>query len=166
MRVRQVIHRFGGRPSYVVSRPRASLVFKPIPGQGGYWKLLHAASLQIWRVDAAGRLTERARRSPKLAYCLRDLKRTLGWKDGSPRREVYPGCNRNPRKREVTLGTSVGWSDIYPAPYHEQYVDVSGLRGRFALVHVADPRNVLFESDETNNRSRVTVSLPSGAVVG
>ncbi len=54
----------------------------------------------------------------------------------------------------------MGWADIYPASYHEQYVDVTGLRGCFALWHVADPRDHLAESDETNNAARTVVRLP------
>jgi hypothetical protein len=60
----------------------------------------------------------------------------------------------------VRLGTSVGWSDVYPASYHEQWVDVTGLRGRFELVHIADPLDGVEELDETNNAAGVTVRLP------
>ena len=68
-------------------------------------------------------------------------------------------------KRKVTLGTSVGWSDVYPPTYPEQWIDVTGLRGCFAYRHVADPGNGIFESNERNNSSAVTVRLPyrSGA---
>ena len=45
---------------------------------------------------------------------------------------IYPGCNQDPYIDRVTLGTSVGWSDIYPAAYHQQWIDVGGLRGCFA----------------------------------
>jgi hypothetical protein len=160
MHVRQRIYRRGG--GSIVVRTRGVLGFKPIPGQGGYWKLRDAARLEVWSIDAAGVQLRRQRVSPKLYYCLRDLKRTLPWKTGSPKKEVYPACNQDRSKQTVRLGTSPGWSDIYPSTYYEQYVDVTGLRGRFALVHIADPENVLFESDETNNASRTLISLPSG----
>ena len=65
----------------------------------------------------------------------------------------------------ITLGTSIGWSDIYPFLYYEQYIDITDLSGRYALVHIVDPENVLFESDETNNASRRIVRLPSGTIV-
>ena len=66
----------------------------------------------------------------------------------------------------MTIGTSVGWSDIYPATYHENWIDVTRLRGTFAFKHIADPRNGIYESDETNNEAGTFVMLPSGRVFG
>jgi len=60
----------------------------------------------------------------------------------------------------VTLGTSVGWSDIYPADYDKQWIDVSGLRGCFAFSMTVDPKNLLFESSDSDNSSRRLVRLP------
>jgi hypothetical protein len=60
----------------------------------------------------------------------------------------------------VTLGTSIGWADIYPPAYPEQWIDVTGLRGCFAYVHIADPENGIYESDEDNNEAQVIVRLP------
>ena len=37
---------------------------------------------------------------------------------------------------------------------------MSGLRGCFAYVHIADPTNVLYEANEDNNESQVIVRLP------
>jgi hypothetical protein len=151
--------------SILVATP-ATLRFKLIPGQGGYWKLRDAATMQLWALSAAGRQTRLVRVSPKLHYCLRDLKLTHPQLPGAPQAFVHPGCNQDPSITHVNLGTSVGWSDVYPASYYEQWIDVTGLRGRFALVHVADPENVIYESNETNNAARVIVDLPSGRVVG
>lgn len=139
-----------------VKRPGARIVFKPIPGQGAYWKFQDAARMELWSTGAAPALV---RTGPKLVYCLRDLKRTHPG-PGSPRRFVYPACSRDPSERTVTLGTSRGWADIYPATYHEQYIDVSGLRGCFTLWHIADPLDHIIESDETNNASATKVRLP------
>jgi subtilase family serine protease len=75
---------------------------------------------------------------------------------------VFPGCSQDPTKKAVTLGTSVGWSDVYPATYHENWIDVTGLRGCFAFVHRADPANGIFELNETNNDSQRIVRLPFG----
>ena len=61
---------------------------------------------------------------------------------------------RDGSEQTVTLGTSVGWSDIYPATYHEQWIDVTGLRGTFAFKHIADPENGIWESDEIEQRGR------------
>jgi hypothetical protein len=83
----------------------------------------------------------------------------------SPRRFHYPGCNRSSHMRHVTLGTSVGWSDIYPSTYHENWIDVTGLRGVYAFIHTADPKNGIWESNENNNSATTIVRLPSGRAV-
>ena len=163
MHARQRIYRRGG--GSIVVRTTAMLRFKQIPGQGGYWKLRDAARMELWSVDAAGTQLRLVRTSPKQHYCLRDLRRTRPFEHGSPRTLAYPGCNQDPGIDSVRLGTSVGWSDIYPFSYYEQWIDVTGLSGRFALVHIADPENGIFESDETNNASRRIVRLPSGIVL-
>jgi hypothetical protein len=157
MRVRQHIYRVGG-PA-INARTRGELYFYFIPGQGRYWKFASAARFELWSLDRRGLRKRLVRTGPKLHYCFRDFERT----DPSartPRARVYPGCNQDPRKRAVTLGTSVGWSDIYPSSYHENWIDVTGLRGCFAFVHRADPRNHIFESHEGNNDAQRVVRLP------
>jgi hypothetical protein len=59
----------------------------------------------------------------------------------------------------------VGWSDIYPSTYYQNWIDVTGLRGTFAFKHIADPKNGIWESDETNNEAITIVRLPSGRAV-
>jgi hypothetical protein len=93
-------------------------------------------------------------------YCLRDLRRTKPWLAGSPQSQTYPACSQRLSQQRVVLGTSVGWSDVYPASYHENWIDVAGLRGCFAYVHIADPDNVMYESNEDDNTSSVVVRLP------
>ena len=133
MSVTQRIYRANG--SHLDVQIPGSLRFKFIPGQGGYWKFADAARFQLWSLDRNGKRKRLVQRGPKVYYCLRDLFRTSPSRR-SPRQRVYPGCNQNPNKRRVTLGTSAGWSDVYPADYYEQYINVSGLRGCFAFVLV------------------------------
>jgi hypothetical protein len=159
MRVNQRIHRRGG--GKLVIQTQGRLAFYPVPGQYRYWKFRDAARFEIWTVDRQHDPKRQIRTGPKFYYCLRDLERTNP-SGHSPHHRVYPGCNQNPNQRGVTLGTSVGWSDIYPADYHEQYVNVSGLRGCYAFYMEADPKNHLRESNENDNRSRTLVRLPSG----
>jgi hypothetical protein len=158
----QKIWRRGGGKLTV--RTGARSVFKFIPGQGRYWKFQDAARFELWTVDGLLRPVKRVRTGPKQIYCLRDLKHTRPMA-GSPRRFHYPGCNRSSGMRHVTLGTSVGWSDIYPSTYHENWIDVTGLRGTFAFKHIADPKNGIWESDESNNEAITIVRLPSGRAV-
>jgi hypothetical protein len=152
--VQSIYTRGGRRLTY---RTGARLQFKFAHANRRHWKFYRAASFSLWRVDAEGNPTRRVRTGPKLAYCLRDLRRT---RDIGPRRRKYPACSTNPRQRRVVLGTSPGWSDRYPATYPEQWIDVTGLRGCFAYRHTADPRNWIHELDETNNRATVIVRLP------
>lgn len=96
---------------------------------------------------------------PKQFYCLRDLERTRPGKH-SPSSRVYPGCNQNPLQKQIVLGTSVGWSDIYPSTYDDQWINVTGLRGCFAYLLRVDPHNLLVETHEGNNSSQRLVHLP------
>ena len=136
------------------------LVFYNIPGQGPYWKFQNAAVFQIWSIGADGQRGELLRKGPKLSYCFRDLKRTdPGGR--SPGKRVYPGCSQRAGIKARTLGTSVGWSDIYPSSYYQNWINVRGLRGCFEFVMTADPLNHLFENDEDNNEGSTRVRLPA-----
>jgi hypothetical protein len=115
--------------------------------------------------DANGRAERLVRMGPKVDYCVRDLIRSLP-SSSSPSTPVYPACSQNPNIQSDVLGTSVGWSDVYPYVYPEQWIDVTGLRGRFAYVQIADPENLLMESNHHKNVSETFVSLPSGRVLG
>ncbi len=158
MSVLQAIKKVGIGHAY--RRTGGELFFKPIPGQYRYWKFVDAASLEIWSLGPDGKPLKRLRRSPKQVYCLRDLIQMDIPPLGSPPGRVYPACNQNPDKTKVTLGTSVGWVDRYPAQYYQQYVNVTGLKGRYAYVMTADPKGRLAESNESDNTSYVTVTLP------
>jgi hypothetical protein len=170
MRVFQAIYdRLGQRHVY---RTSARLIYKHVPGDryghapvGGfsYWKFHQAATFQLWSVDATGQATRLVRSGPKLDYCFRDLSHTHAL-TGSPLQAVYPACNQSAGLQRDTLGTSVGWSDVYPYEYPEQWIDVTGLHGHYAYVQIANPRHLLYESDETNNVSETYVDLPSGRV--
>ena len=158
MRGRQRIYRrAGGR---IGVRTGARIYFKYVPGQTFYWKFRHAARFELWRLDKQGRRKRLARRGPKVSYCLRDLARTRPRLPRSPAQRVYPSCSTDPGAERRTLGTSVGWSDIYPPSYPEQWIDVTGLRGCFAYSHIADPRNGIYEANEDNNEAQVVVRLP------
>ncbi|HEX9480467.1 MAG TPA: lysyl oxidase family protein, partial [Solirubrobacteraceae bacterium] len=157
-----------------VFHTRASLVFKHVSGQrygvgfvgdASYWKLSHLASFQLWSVGPHRRALRLVRTGPKVEYCLRDLTRTKPSRR-SPVGPVYGACNEDPGLRHDVFGTSVGWSDIYPYSYPQQWIDVTGLRGRFAFVLIADPRHDFAETRERNNISETYLRLPSGRVLG
>jgi hypothetical protein len=158
MIARQRIYtRNGGR---IAVDTGARLQFKFAHQSRYWWKFYNAARFELWRVNGEGERTRLVRTGPKVAYCLRDLTHTRPRLRRSPRRPVYPACSTNPNAERVTLGTSIGWADIYPPAYPEQWIDVTGLRGCFAYVHTADPENRIYESDEDNNEAQVVVRLP------
>jgi len=134
--------------------------FTPVPTRGGdYWKFHDAARFELWRIDSVGTPTTLLRVGPKHNYCLRDLLRVRAG-PGVPRRRVFGACNQEEDKQKVTLGTSVGWADVYPATYPRNWIDVTGLRGCFGIVQRADPGNHVLETDEADNASLRIVRLP------
>lgn len=165
MRVNQRVYRAGG--GHMTLRTRASLHFTDVGSYfgGRYWKVHQLARFELWKVDSHHRPVRLVRVGPKLNYCLRDLERTQPSRR-SPDHFHYPGCNQNPFQHRVTLGTSVGWSDIYPANYSKQWIPVKGLHGCFAFVMRVDPHNLLYESNERDNSSRQLVHLPFRGDVG
>ena len=112
MTARQVIADAAGvRRRYVTG---AQVAYTAVPTRGGsYWKFDRAARFELWAQAPDGRPAALVRTGPKLRYCLRDLVRVGDpvALPGTPRRRVFGACNQNPAKREVTLGTSVGWAD-------------------------------------------------------
>jgi len=172
MVVSQAIYDRSGRAH--LFRTAAKLIFKYVPGERyeypsvgafSYWKLEHAAAFELWSINAHNQAVRLVRVGPKVDYCLRDLIRSRPSRS-SPSARVYPACSQNPNSQSDVLGTSVGWSDVYPYMYPEQWIDVTGLHGRFAYVQIADPDNLLIESNHQNNVSETYVALPSGRVLG
>ena len=161
MTVKQAIYR-RGRSTPLLVKSKGRLDFKDARPHGLFWKFRDPARFELWSVDSRGKRSKLVRSGPKIHYCLRDLTHTAGKIERSPDSRVYPACNQNRSIRRVTLGTSTGWSDVYPPTYPEQYIDVTGLRGTYIYRHVADPTNVLHESHEDNNDAQVTVRLPFG----
>jgi hypothetical protein len=164
MAAKQAIHRVGG--GVKLYDTGAQVIWKFIPHQYGFWKFENAARFELWRVDANNQRTRLVREGPKVVYCLRDLDHSAPRLRRSPKKFVYPACSKNRSARTAKLGTSVGWSDVYGPGYFQQWIDVTGLRGRFALVHIADPENGIWESNESNNEGETLISLPSAKVIG
>jgi hypothetical protein len=149
----------GGRRRFVTG---AEVYYTSVPSRGGdYWKFDEAARFELWSEFPNGTRAALVRVGPKLRYCLRDLARVPGLGlPGTPARRVYGACNQSASKLEATLGTSVGWADVYPASYPGNFIDVTGLRGCFVVLHRADPAHHILELDETNNVAAKVVRLP------
>ncbi len=133
--------------------------------RGVYWKYHNAASFTLRRINATGTVGKIRRTGPKVDYCFRDLTKVKRLDTGkryarTPRERQFGACSQDGSARLLTLGTSVGWADIYPYDYPQNYVDVTGLRGCFLYTLKADPRNDLVELREDNNAGSVVVRLP------
>jgi hypothetical protein len=159
MRANQAIYRAGG--GVEVFRTEMRFHFYDVGSQwgGSYWKVHNPLSMEIWSLDDRRRPLRPVRKGPKVFYCFRDLERTKAMRR-SPHHRVYGACSQDPGRKRLRLGTSVGWSDIYPSDYDRQWVSVAGLRGCYAFVMRVDPLNLLYESNERNNRSVRIVRLP------
>jgi hypothetical protein len=159
MHANQAIYKVGG--GVEIFRTDAQFHFFDVGYEwgGSYWKVHDPLSMEIWSLDDRRRPLRRIRRGPKVFYCFRDLERTKAMRR-SPHHRVYGACSQDPGRKRLRLGTSVGWSDLYPSDYDRQWVSVAGLRGCFAFVMRVDPQNLLYESNERNNRSVRIVRLP------
>jgi hypothetical protein len=70
-----------------------------------------------------------------------------------------------PRLFSVREGTSVDFVDIYPAEFHGQWIDITGIRdGHYVLVHEVNPEFALRERSYTNNEASVLIDLRGGGV--
>ncbi len=165
MPTRQVL-----RPRTRADRPRVllesgHLEFYDTKTRGQYWKYQGAASFTLRPIDADGEVGRIRRTGPKVDYCFRDLKRVRDQRNRrtyarSPRTRKFGACSTTRTARLLTLGTSVGWADIYPYGYPQNSINVTGLHGCFLYTLKVDPRNELVELREDNNAGSVVVRLP------
>jgi hypothetical protein len=153
----QVVRSKTGRAVFF---PLAGWVYwKAIPGQGHYWKYWRAARFELWTLNADGTRKKLQRTGPKLSYCFRDLKRVRDYAR-TPKKAVFPGCSQDFGRKELRLGVSPGWADIYPSHYNENWISITHLRGCFAFVHRADPLGDIVEQREDNNIGERVIQLP------
>jgi Lysyl oxidase len=95
--------------------------------------------------------------SDKVSFCLMDVGQASP--DARPV-STYPYPTCNPARQ----GISPGWSDIYTADLPGQQLTVHDpADGVYALVIELDPRNRLYESDDTDNRVEVRFELSGDA---
>lgn len=163
MSARQVLRTRSGGARVLPASGR--IVFFDTGTRGTYWKFEDAARFELRRLNADGTVGDLARVGPKLIYCLRDLSRVTKLDTGkpyprSPRGRVFPACSQRESDKVRTLGTSVGWADVYPWSYPQNWISARGLSGCFAYVHIADPEDHFRELREDNNAAATVVRLP------
>lgn len=128
-----------------------------------HWHLLRFQSYELRRAgDFRVIVSDR-----KSGFCLLDrwgraLAR-IPWRP--PPRFVGNCAQQRPAARRVEHGTSAGYTDLYPAHFHGQNVDLTGVRaGRYWLVHRANASGWLRELNYENNAAAVLIRLrwPNG----
>ena len=132
------------------------------PGHN-HWHLDSFSVYELWTLQPNGMLDQVVATSGKVSYCLRDIYRSAEAEQID--RAGFTSCP------PVRQGLSVGWTDVYQYYLAGQSIDITGLKdGTYSLMSIADPFNLIQESDETNNgiviyleirEAKVTVIDPS-----
>ena len=132
-----------GTADLVLGNPAASPSFEWGPCHGHH----HFRSFAQYRLlTASGSLV---RTGKKVGFCLMDITR------------VSTAANPSARYTCSNQGIQAGWADIYSANLSGQWIDVTGLpAGPYVLEIALDPLNVIDELDETNNVTRINVTIP------
>ncbi len=128
-----------------------------------HWHLLGFQRYELRSVDGA--LIVRDRKS---GFCLADhyglaARRVAVFTGG----RFFGNCAQgNPGALSVEQGTSIGFTDLYPAHFHGQNLELRGVpAGVYLLVHRANPQRSLEELDYTNNDASLRIRLTwSGGV--
>ena len=153
-------HRVGGemRTWQLIGKQRAVLPVR--------LRYVHSETHQHWHFPGFERYELRrvdgslVGRDQKTGFCLRDAYETQALN----RAPVWTSeCARNrPGAAAVRQGISPGFGDDYVPLKEGQSIDVTGLSGRFVLVHRANPDRVLRERSYANNAASVLLELAGG----
>jgi Tol biopolymer transport system component len=153
MRVRQYVELrgrntrilpFSGELHYVVAPPHY------------HWHFLSFDRFELRRTGDFKLLV----RDHKSGFCIADhYGIALGVPHGPPR--FLSNCEQfNPRARYVEQGSSVGYTDRYPANFHGQNLDISHVpAGNYWLVHRANPDYHLRETRYDDNAASLLVRI-------
>jgi hypothetical protein len=127
-----------------------------------HWHVQNAARYALW--NEAG--TAEVGRGAKVGFCLEDVEQV---ERGAPSDAYSSGptgyCKAGqPNASSVFEGITRGWQDVYVATLPFQWVDISDIApGRYRLGEQADPDNIFFESNESDNGpafASETVTVP------
>jgi hypothetical protein len=121
-----------------------------------HWHLIHFERYELRRA----RDFTLVGRDRKSGFCLADHYGTA--RRVRPGRPFFLGnCAQGaPGARAVEQGSSVGYTDRYPAHFHGQNVDLTGIpAGLYVLVHRANPDRWLRERRYENNVASVRLQL-------
>ena len=122
-----------------------------------HWHYLGFERYELRRADNF-RLLVRDRKS---GFCLADHYGHAGHRVRVARATFLGRCGQfQPTARRIEQGSSVGYTDRYPAHFHGQNLDVTGVAaGRYWLVHRANARRLLRELRYGNNAAAIFIRL-------
>lgn len=100
-------------------------------------------------------------RDRKSGFCLADHYGHAARRVRVVRARFHGNCGQlDLSARRIEQGSSVGYTDRYPAHFHGQNLDVTGVPpGRYWLVHRANPRRDLRELRYENNNAAILIRL-------
>ena len=106
-------------------------------------------------------------RDRKSGFCLVDRYglASVSVPDLAPPRFIGDCGAKSPQLRRVEQGSSPGYVDRYPALFHGQDIDLTGIpAGEYVLVHRANPDSVVRERRYSNNAASLRLRLvwPAG----
>ena len=140
------VYRGVGRNRYVIEPPHR------------HWHILDFDRYELRRASDFALVV----RDRKSGFCLADhyghaIERVRG--AAAPR--FLGNCGQGqPGLLSVEQGTSIGYTDRYPANFHGQNVDLTGVpAGDYVLVHRANPEELIEELDYTNNAASLRVRI-------
>jgi hypothetical protein len=111
-----------------------------------YWQVWNLARYKLLRESDGKAVAKRQ----KVAYCTVDSAFHRHFHvPGQSKTGYYPDGGCAP---DGVLGISVGWADLYTYFIPTQLIDVSGVKtGPYCLRSIADPRNLIQETDDSDN---------------
>ena len=155
MQADQIVHLSDGSRRIYPAVGRNRYVIEP-PHR--HWHVLDFDRYELRRPDDYSLVV----RDRKSGFCLADhyghaARRVAGFSGPS----FLGNCGQGqPGLLSVEQGTSIGYTDRYPANFHGQNVDLSGVAaGEYILVHRANPEELLEELDYTNNAASLRIRL-------
>lgn len=117
------------------------------------WAIFRLRAID-WFNDPDSGLGQIMKEGEKLGYCIIDNDTLLPRRTNSPAQPIFTECD------ELVQGISVGWADVYAAGIEGQSIDITDVsNGVYWLESVADPDNLIAESNENNNVARVQVRI-------
>jgi hypothetical protein len=149
--ISQQIYRIDGS---IIEREVNDYVFHQVHD---HWHFYNFARYELWTIASDWRVGTLVSLSDKVSFCLRDIARSESL--NSSERAVFTRCGQE------SQGISPGWIDTYLYYYDGQTLDISGLPdGSYILRSIADPEDLLWEVDSTNNDVHLYIRIEGNKV--